>query len=235
MMRAVAIGFLFAAMAALAPVSAASLQVSPLSLSLAPNRPATMLSVRNGSTSEVAAEVRVFKWTQVDGRDSLLPATDVVASPPVIRAEPGRDFTVRILRLSQEPVSVEQAYRVIVTELPDLRQRKSGVALLVSQSMPLFVTPLEAMAPRLDVHARIAGNRGVVTATNGGGAHEKITGLRVAGAGGSVDFGNGLVGYVLAGGSLSVDRPVPKGFAGPLNVTGKTDSGSFDAKSSGER
>ncbi len=126
MMRVSAIAILFAAMAAFAPARAASLQVSPLTLALAPNRPATVLTVRNASGSDIAAEVRVFKWTQSNGRDMLVPATDVVASPPIIKAEPYKDFTVRILRLSQEPIAAEQAYRVVVTELPDARKRASG-------------------------------------------------------------------------------------------------------------
>ena len=235
-MRVGAITLLFAAVAALAPARAASLQVSPLMLGLAPGRPATVLSVRNASPAEIAAEVRVFKWTQANGHDVLVPATDVVASPPIIRAEPWKDFTVRVLRLSQEPVSVEQAYRVVVTELPDPKRRANGgVSLLVSQSMPLFVTPEQAVRPRVDIRARIVGDRLVVTAANEGGMHDKITALRVNGAHGAVDFGSGLVGYVLAGSTLSLDRPLPKGFAGPLTISGKTETGGLDGKSPGDR
>ena len=210
---------------------AGSLQVSPLSLDLGVGNGATVLTVRNDGARAMSAEVRVYKWIQNDGKEQLVAATDVVASPPVVQIQPAKDYSVRILRLAHDAITAEGAYRVIVSELPDPARRAAGsIEMLVSHSVPLFVKPAEVTPPDLAFSARVSGGRMVLTATNTGGLHSKISSLRVNGNGGTVSFGNGLLGYALSRSSMTWQRPTPKGFAGgPLRLTAEVDGSPFDA------
>ena len=98
---------------------AASLRVAPTTISLVAPDAASVLSLRNDDKRPINVQIRVFRWTQVDGVDRLEPARDVVASPPAARLAGGAATTVRIVRVSKAPVSGEESYRLLVDELPD--------------------------------------------------------------------------------------------------------------------
>ena len=68
---------------------AASLSVVPISVDVV--RPATIgtVTLRNRESRPLPAQVRVFRWTQVDGEDRLEPTDDVVASPQLAHERRG--------------------------------------------------------------------------------------------------------------------------------------------------
>src|SRR5450755_3376846 len=97
---------------------AASLQVAPVSVEVAAPGAASTLKLRNEGAQPLDAQIRVFRWTQVDGADTLTPADDVVASPPQVSLRPKTDYVVRVVRTSKEPVAKEETYRLLIDELP---------------------------------------------------------------------------------------------------------------------
>lgn len=98
-----------ALLALAAPAAAGGLRVDPVLLEL--NAPATAgsFTLHNDSAGKIAVQTRVYRWSQADGKETLEPATDVVASPPVVNLEPGADHIVRCVRLNKQPVQREEA------------------------------------------------------------------------------------------------------------------------------
>jgi fimbrial chaperone protein len=211
---------------------AAALQVAPVRFEIpAPGATAT-LTVRNEGPTPLNAQVRVFRWTQANGKETLEPSNAVVASPPTVTLQPRMNYSVRIVRTSRQPVAQEEAYRLMVDQLPDVSRPKTGtVQLLLRHSIPVFFVPPEADAPRLTWSVRSQSGRITVTVKNEGGRRVQISGLRVKDASGkTASFGDGLVGYVLAGSTMSWTRSAPRGFGGKsASIIAKSDTGPINA------
>lgn len=223
----------FLAAAALAAAaqgaSAASLQVAPLMLEVAAPGAASNLTLRNEGPRPINAQVRVFRWTQVDGEDVLEPTNAVVASPPTASLGSRADYTVRIVRTARQPAAQEEAYRLIVDELPDATREQTGrVAMVLRHSVPVFFTPDQGDPPKLQWSVRVDGGQVEVTATNEGGRRVRISKLKVTAGKTAVSFGEGLVGYALAGSSATWSRP-SRGLSGTVTITAQGDTGPINA------
>ena len=214
------------------PALAASLVAAPVTLEIPAPGAAATLTLRNSGAAPLAAQIRVMRWRQIDGVERLEPAADVVASPPAMTLEPGADYAVRIIRLDRAPVVQEQAYRLIVDELPDPRTQRNGqVALVVRYSIPVFFNAPAAAPPRLAWSVEARGGRVSATARNEGGRRVRLSAMRLRAAGGrAVSFGDGLAGYVLAGSTMRFQAPARGGFAGgAARIVATTDQGPLDA------
>jgi fimbrial chaperone protein len=211
---------------------AASLQVSPVRFEIpAPGATAT-LTVRNEGPAPINAQTRVFRWTQAGGKETLEPSNLVVASPPIVTLQPRMNYSVRIVRTSRQPVEQEEAYRLMVDQLPDRSGPKTGtVQLLLRHSIPVFFVPQDARPPKLAWSVRSQRGRLTVTVRNDGGRRVQISGLRIKDAGGhTASFGQGLVGYALAGSTMSWSGPAPRGFGGgSASITAASDTGPINA------
>ena len=141
-------GFACALLAALIAGStqAASLQVAPTSLQLTARQNAEALWISNSGTAPVDVQARVFRWTQRDGRDELEPTTDLVISPPMQALAAGQQQLIRVVRADPQPPAGQQAYRVIVDEVPTLDPNRQGMQFVLRYSLPVFVQP-EDKAP----------------------------------------------------------------------------------------
>lgn len=179
---------------------ATSLRMSPIGLDLPSDRRADVITVANTDSEPVNLQVRVFKWTQVDGKDVLEPTSEVFVSPPALSIPAGKSYTIRFVRPATGPVSGEKAYRIFVDELPkpiDPRTVDQGVRMVLRTSLPVFVVDKNAMA---DLHWHLWQNSdGLhIEVTNDGLRHTKMANLRVTqGDGQPIVFTEGLAGYVL--------------------------------------
>ncbi len=183
---------------------AASLQVAPTSVTVQARQNASGLTLANTGTADLHAQVRVFRWTQVDGEDVLEATRDIAISPPMAKLAAGAKQLVRIIRVGP-PADGEMAYRVIVDELPVEAvgdAGKPGLQFMLRYSVPVFVMPagIETVAPEL--HVRVVGGDGQrsLEVRNIGTGHAQLADLAfVDGAGRRTLVGEGLAGYVLAG------------------------------------
>lgn len=217
-----------------API-AAELSVSPILLEFDAPSAAGVLTLVNSGDHDVTAQVRVFKWTQSGGQEVLAPATDVVASPPSISLTPNAKYTVRIVRTSKRPVQGEESYRVIVDQLPNLRdQQANSVNLLLRQSIPAFFRGHDLTPPKVSWSLTRDGKKVILSATNTGDVRLRLARLKLRDAAGkSISLGDGLLGYVLGQSSMSWIVPsLPPGFgsAGGVRVSVETQEGPLDAK-----
>jgi fimbrial chaperone protein len=218
--------------AAASTATAASLQVSPVGLEIRAPGGASTVTLRNEGPTPINAQARVYRWTQENGGEKLEPTMAVVASPPIAALASRVSYTIRVVRTSREPVVEEESYRLILDELPDENRRKAGtVQLLLRHSIPVFFQPREVGAPKLNWSVQTRGERVVLTVRNDGERRMQIAKLRVKdGRGSTVNFGDGLVGYALAGSTMSWSRPAPRGFgAGSATITATGDLGPINA------
>ena len=161
--------------AAIAPASAASLQVSPVTLELQAPTAAATLTLNNPGATPLKAQIRVMRWSLVDGHERLEPATDIVASPPMAALQPRTDYTVRIVRLSKQAPVTEETYRLLVDEIPDKGSVAPGtVTMAFRYSIPVFFYPASTIAPALTWSVESRDGKTFVSATNTGTRHVRI-------------------------------------------------------------
>ncbi len=199
-----AIVFLLSAgfmLASVLSASAATLQVAPVLVEVPAPGAASTIILRNLDNDVINAQVRIFKWTQVNGKDELVPTRDVVASPPFARLQPNGNHTVRIVRVSGAPIAREESYRLIIDQIPSAKRKQGAtINLVMRYSIPVFFGARRGNLPRLSWGVEQRGKKVFVTATNTGNRRVRIAGLKVLSPSGkTVSFGDGLVGYVLGG------------------------------------
>ena len=185
-------------MTGLSPAMASSLEVSPVRIEVQAPAAAATITVSNPGAEPLAAQLRVFKWVHANGKDTLSPTKDVVASPPLTQLAPGQPYVVRIIRVAKRPVAGEETYRLLVDEIPNQRTASPnmGPRFAIRQSIPVFFTD-PAAAPKLTWDASIEGGRIVLRARNDGLKRVRISALNVTNeSGGSLGFGSGFIGYV---------------------------------------
>ena len=218
---------------ALTPVSAASLQISPVSLEIPAPGSATTVTLKNSAATPLKAQMRIFRWSMANGEEKLEPATDVVASPPIASIKPGADYVIRVVRLSKAPVTTEETYRLIVDEIPDTTAHAAiTVKIAFRCSIPVFFTPPTATSPDLKWSVTSKDGQTYVSATNTGTRRVRLADLKVADdKGNSAAIAKGLAGYVLARSSKSWVAPGPfQKAASPLLVTAQGDRGPINAR-----
>lgn len=208
--------------------SASSFNVTPLRLSLASDQQAVRMLVRNTADRPMALQVRLFRWSQIDGKDVYAPSGDIIVSPSIIKIGSGDTQTFHVVGRSHAAKADEQQYRIVIDQLPDRSAAPSGMAkTLLRMTLPLFVNS-DKVAP-----AKIA-----YTLTNDelhlhntGGATARISRVVLS----SPQFGTLSVPakgplYVMSGSTIRV--PLPSGAsceAADIQITGVIDKKKFDA------
>jgi fimbrial chaperone protein len=216
------------------PGGAASLQVQPALVDVQAPGAASTVTLHNEGQAPITVQIRVFRWSQHDGEETLQPTQDVVASPPAVTLPPNADYVARIVRVVKRPVSGEEAYRLLVDELPDAsRARPGSVMLLVRQSIPVFfATPGRAPAAVNWTISRDGGQI-VVSAHNKGDSRLRISALSLCDASGKkISFGKGLLGYALGRSTMRwVAAAGGRGFAvkGSVSISAQTNDGTINA------
>lgn len=143
-MRA-SLGLLFGLTAALVSAganSAATILLWPIDPWLAAESNATELWIQNQGNTPTTMQVRIVRWRQDEGFERYQPQQDVVASPPIVRIEKGSKQLIRLIKQSTVPAGVEQAYRIIVDEIPQPDsgdKPQMGLKVQMRYSLPLFV------------------------------------------------------------------------------------------------
>lgn len=185
----------------------ASLQVTPTTVTLHPHESAEKIWLSNTGQRPLQGQVRLYSWTQVDGKDVLTPTSEMGVAPPMLEIPSGQSQLVRVVSRVPEGQRAfgERAYRLVVDELPSERAvQTAGVQFLLRYSLPVFVAPLgaetaAALEP-LRVSVRNEKQGAVLRIDNPRRLHVKLTRLVVvAGDGSTTVLQDGLLGYVLAG------------------------------------
>lgn len=181
--------------------SAADLRVDPTTLVMAMDQRDAEISFRNLGDHPLRAQVRLYRWTQQQGRDSLSPTQDLAVSPPLLEIPAHTQYTVRLARLKDTSGPAETSYRIIVDEFPEASERR-GTAPLLRYSAPVFLAPADGSAPvhRLTAHVSQDGGRTLLRIENHGTGHARLADLAFVAANGRQQWlAKNLAGYVLPG------------------------------------
>lgn len=197
---------------------ASGLQVSPISLSLQARENASGLTLSNTADTMINAQVRVYQWSQGETGDQLTPSRGLLASPPMIKLNPGESQLIRIIRAKAPPQgagAVEDSYRILVNELPvkSLEQKK-GLQFALSYSLPVFVQPVGVVktSPQLQWRYSLQPDNKQIKlrVSNSGNGHAQLARMSmIDSAGNSIDLNQGLLGYVLPGATMNWILKVP--------------------------
>lgn len=187
------------------------LQAGPTLVELPAGSSAGRMTLGNSGDAPVAAQVRVYAWTQVDGDDRLEPTSDVVASPAISEIAVGGEQVVRLVRQVGAPAGADLTYRVVVEELPGAGQ-DNAVNIRMRYVIPMFVRAAGAPAPQLACGIVAA----TLTCANSGGRAAQLGASRLQDPQGrEAVLSEGLYGYVLPGASkkwtLESGDPLPAG------------------------
>lgn len=228
MVRAALSVALFAAAAGLSvPAAAATLRVSPVVIDLPDPQRAAVLTLANTEDRPLSVQVRVFRWTQTDGRDQLTPTRDVAVSPPATTLKAGAQHLVRVVRTAEGSPPDEESYRVLVDEIPDpAALRRGGVAFVLRQSLPVFFGSDRTAKPDVTWRLTRDGKGVALTARNTGARRLRISEMVLADARGAVvERKPGLLGYVLSGAEMR--WPLQNAIApnAAITLTAATDAG----------
>ena len=201
------------ALAAALPAAASSLQVAPTGLDFPAGSAAQALWLTNTGSEELAAQVRAFAWTQADGEDVLEPTRGLLASPPMLRIAPGARQLVRVIRSGGPPSANEQAFRIVVDELPPPQEGGvSGVQYVLRYSVPAFVAGSAGTPPALTWTTAVVDGGLQLDVRNGGATHAQLTAISLVGAEGApTELHPGLLGYVLPGANMHWRVAIPAG------------------------
>jgi len=213
---------------------AAALRIAPILVDVAKGATST-IELHNLERQQATVQVRIFRWSQANGKDQLLETRDVVASPPFVKLKPGRRNKIRIVRLTKRPLSGEESYRLLIDQVPERRRAsalKVGIAL--RYSVPVFFGSNPQERPRLSWSVRQRGGKTYVTATNSGQRRARLTGLSLSSqAGKSLSVKKSLVGYVLGNSSATWTlngQLVPSGGQGRISIIADTAYGKIRSK-----
>ncbi len=192
------------AVAAFAASAKGQLQAGPTLIELPVGSAAGRMTLSNSGDGAVAAQVRIYAWTQADGVDRLEPTTDVVASPAIGENAPGAEQVVRLVRQGPAPAGVDRTYRVVVEELPSAGQDNT-VNIRMRYVIPMFLRAPDASVPALACRIVAASQ---LICDNRGGRAAQLGASRLKNAGGRQSvLSEGLYGYVLPGASRRWELP----------------------------
>lgn len=214
--------------------AAAQLSVSPVLIDLEAPTQASVLNLSNDGESPITVQTRVFQWVQNAGREDLKNTLSVIASPPIVTLAPRQTYTVRLVRVSKEPMLGEESYRVLIDELPDpSRPQANGVSVLVRQSIPVFMSGSSAGPPDVSWALQNVEGELYLAAVNRGNTRLRLANASLHDPDGTVlSLGKGLIGYVLA--QSTMRWPIGQkqgefGVFGGVALTAQTQSGTIDA------
>lgn len=181
---------------------AATLQISPVMVDLPAEVNAAGITLKNPGEKPLFGQVRVFRWDQANGEDTLTPTQELVASPPLIQIAGRADQLVRLVRTIPAPAAAEQGYRVLIDELPEPDAApSSGVQIRLRYSVPVFVEPaVDVGQPRLSWRLSRDAQHWTLRVVNAGGKRAQIAAVQlIDNAGHAYPINKGLLGYALAG------------------------------------
>lgn len=224
--------FVFGVGLATAAAQASSFNISPIRAELSAAHPTEVLTLTNADDAPVVVEVRVVKWSQVDGAEQLDDTRELLATPPVLQIPGTKDQIVRVaLRREPDPAS-EMTYRLIYQEIPQATAPAStGLRVALRLSIPVFVAPAHGTAKAdlvWDAHWLANGDL-ELAASNHGNGHAQIFDFDLALSAGGVTVHGNTAKYILAGSRMvwTLKPPADADKHGPIAIHGHSDQGDF--------
>ncbi|CFQ33442.1 molecular chaperone [Yersinia aleksiciae] len=202
--------------------AASSVLIWPVDPVIASNEKATALWLENKDSQPVYLQIRVLSWQQQAGKDDYNSQSAIIASPPVATILPGKRQLIRLIKNTQVPAGQEQAFRVLVDEIPRKDPNEDapspslnmGLKFQMRYSIPLFIygdglKPEDTNNPAtffpLNLSHAFVKDKGEqwLAIRNQGQTHARISQVSIQ----NKSINNGLMGYVLPGNEMRFPAP----------------------------
>ena len=220
--------------------AASSVLVWPIFQVIEADQHGSALWLENRGGQPVRLQIRVLAWQQQDYRDRYADQREVVASPPFATIPPQQRQLVRLIRTGAPLQESEQAYRIILDEIPDadvpVAKNSAGLRLQMRYVLPLFLDgqgiwtqtrsdvrrdPTTASQPQLHWQWVTQQGKTVLRIRNTGKVHARLSqvfwGRDPDASKATFTLAKGFLGYVLAGQSMQF--PLPPGNPAPSGGT----------------
>jgi len=128
----------------------AAVTISPVVVNVASDGRA-IFTVRNERSREVLYQITILHWFQVDGQDRYAATADFMASPPLFTLAAGASQIVRVGFRRPVRAPVEQAYRLVLAEVPrpgDSAGGRGQIEFAMQYDLPVFVASTQGADPR---------------------------------------------------------------------------------------
>lgn len=197
-----------------------SVMIWPIDPKIDAGDKATELWLENRGDATTLMQVRVFGWQQVNGHDQYQTQQQVVASPPMVRIEPGKRQLVRLIKQSPITAGQELAYRVLMDEIPTPQTsgENQGLKFQMRYSVPLFVygdgLTAESATPALSWRIVSSQGQRMLEVENRGSGHARLSDVTLGGR----RLSDSLLGYVLADSSNRFPLHIPAAASETLNA-----------------
>ncbi|MCK5898492.1 MAG: molecular chaperone [Methylococcales bacterium] len=140
--------------------AAASLGVSPTTITLNPSQKTGTLTVINKGDKVVNLQLSAKSWDMDDNGKFIQTDTgDFVLYPKILTIAPHKQGNVRVGYMGKLP-KVEKAYRLFVEEIPPIKAKseetgkiQAGLSTILKLSMPLYVVPTDTIpSPNVELN-----------------------------------------------------------------------------------
>jgi fimbrial chaperone protein len=159
----------------------ATLQVLPLRVHLSADGAPEVVRVTNLAERPVLIQVETIAWADPDQLDEASRVSEVIAVPPIAEIQAQDEQLIRLALRKPSAQSTEQAYRLLITEVPrDTDLGENALALAIRLNLPLFVTPKGAKPdPAWSLRRSFKGSPELILG-NSGNAHLRIRSLKLS-------------------------------------------------------
>jgi fimbrial chaperone protein len=179
---------------------AATLQVSPIRISISADGRAGVVRLQNQGDSPSLIQIEALAWNETDDLAEAPRTGEILAVPPVFEIAGKGEQLIRLALRRPMTSDTEKAYRLLITEVPpDVGDGAQGVSFALRLNLPIFVTP-EGAAPAPVWSLERDGGGAKLTLGNQGNAHVRVRSIALfADDGVEPVFVSDDGGYVLAG------------------------------------
>ncbi|CNI09567.1 fimbrial biogenesis chaperone [Yersinia pekkanenii] len=199
--------------------AAASVLIWPIDPIISDSDKATALWLENKDSQPIYMQIRVLGWQQVNTQDDYTSQSRIIASPPVATIQPGKRQLIRLVKNTQVPAGQEQAYRILIDEIPrqdpndknPASAAQLGLKFQMRYSVPLFVygsgvliksdtlPAANTMPTKLSYSLATENGKQWLNINNQSAVHARISQVTLQGK----EINKGLLGYILAGSKMS--------------------------------
>jgi len=205
---------------------AGSFQVSPVRVTLSETSPTATINITNDSPGDdVVLQLRASSWAQQDGEDAFTPSTDLLVTPPIFTIKAGGSQTVRVGLRKVVAGSVQQTFRLFMTEVPPPpKEGFAGLQVSLSISIPVFVAPKMPVTGLPVWRAKMVGASLEVSATNPANSHVQIIEANLNDEQDKNQAALSLTPrYILANQTVTWKLPLTQAPKGKLRIVARTD------------
>jgi fimbrial chaperone protein len=169
-------------MLAAAAAAASGFGLSPIGMTVHGKDISGSVTASNVGNGAVVLQATVLAWHQEDGRDRTAPTESVNVMPPLFKLEPGGTQLIRIIPRPGSRGNTQQAYRLVVREVPTSEPSiRVGANFVFAMDVPVYVDPPgTALVP---ARPRVTLRGTAVVFANDGDRYFRITDVRFSAEG----------------------------------------------------